>query len=170
MTTSDEVRGTVDDVASEQRIVLAPADHGWRTRGVPMAPFPARLRIDQEHEWLWHDVVVAEVVPPIALESVVDGVPLPRPEVRLMVGEARWLVAISYPLAFDRVRPSEVAGLLSAGPLYAATLVRELAGHLGRRWRTTLEEHGFSPAVGLPHDPRDLLRSGRVVAWPELAA
>jgi len=169
MTTPDAVRTSVEEVASEQRIALASAAADWTTRGVPMAPFPARLRIDHEGGRLWHDVVVAEVVPPVALGPVVDGVPLPRPEVRLVVGEARWLVAISYPLAFDRVRPSEVAGLLSAGPLYAATFVRELTGHLGKRWRATLEAHGFTAVGGFPHDPRDLLRSGRVVGWPDLA-
>lgn len=169
MTTPAEVRSTVDVVASEHGIALGPSGRDWTVRGVPLAPFPARLRLDAEQRVLWHDVVVAEVVPPVALEAVVEGVTLPRPEVRLMVGEARWLVAISYPLPFDRVRASEVAGLLSAGPLYAETLVRELTGHLGKRWRATLEEHGFVPGEGFPHDVRDLLRSGHVVPWPEIA-
>ena len=168
MTTSAEVRSIVDVAASDQGITLAPAGDAWTVRGVPLAPFPARLRFDEEQSLLWHDVVVAEVVPPVALESVVEGVALPQPEVRLMVGEARWLVAISYPLPFDRVRTSEVIGLLSAGPLYAATLAQELTGHLGKRWRATLEEHGFVAGTGFPHDPRELLRSGRVVEWPEI--
>ena len=169
MTMLADVRSTVDVVASEQEIRLEPAEVEWTVRGVPLAPFPARLRLDTVQGSLWHDVVVAEVVPPVALEAVLEGVSLPRPEVRLMVGEARWLVAISYPLPFDRVRASEVAGLLSAGPLYAETLVRELTGHLGKRWRTTLEEHGFVMGDGFPHDARELLRSGRIVPWPEIA-
>ena len=168
MVTPDEVRATVDVVAEEQRIALAPADDGWTVRGVPLAPFPARLRIDDERSALWHDVVVAEVVPPVAVEAVVEGIELPRPEVRLMVGEARWLVAISYPLPLDRFRASEVAGLLAAGPIYAVALASELTGHLGKRWRATLEEHGFVLGSGFPHDARDLLQSGAVVPWPEL--
>lgn len=166
--TLDEVRSAVAAAAEEQGIALAPADDGWTVRGVPLAPFPARLRIDDERAALWHDVVVAEVVPPVAVEAVVEGIALPRPEVRLMVGEARWLVAISYPLPFDRVRISEVAGLLAAGPLYAATLVSALTGHLGKRWRATLEAHGFVPGSGFSHDARELLRSGDVVPWLEL--
>lgn len=166
--TLDEVRSTVAAAAEEHGIALAPADDGWTVRGVPLAPFPARLRVDDERAALWHDVVVAEVVPPVAVEAVVEGIALPRPEVRLMVGEARWLVAISYPLPFDRVRISEVAGLLAAGPLYAATLVSALTGHLGKRWRATLEVHGFVPGSGFSHDARELLRSGDVVPWPEL--
>lgn len=169
MTTSAEVRSTVDAAASAQGITLAPGEDAWMVRGVPLAPFPARLRLDEEQRILWHDVVAAEVVPPVALGSVVEGIDLPQPEVRLMVGEARWLVAISFPLPFDRVRASEVAGLLSAGPLYATRLAHELTGHLGKRWRATLEAHGFVIGAGLPHDPRDLLRSGAVVAWPEIA-
>ena len=169
MTTPAEVRRIIDGAASEQGIALAPCEEAWTVRGVPLAPFPARLRLDEAQALVWHDVVAAEVVPPVALEAVVEGVALPQPEVRLMVGEARWLVAISYPLPFDRVRASEVVGLLSAGPLYAATLARELTGHLGKRWRATLEEHGFVAGSGFPHDPRDLLRSGHVVDWPEIA-
>ena len=166
--TPDGVRATVAAVADEQRIALAPADPGWTVRGVPLAPFPARPRIDDERGALWHDVVVAEVVPPVAVEAVVEGIALPRPEVRLMVGEARWLVAISYPLPLDRIHASEVAGLLAAGPLYAVALAAELTGHLGKRWRAMLDEHGFVAGEGFPYDARELLRSGTVMPWPEL--
>jgi len=169
MMTPDEVRGTVDAVACEHRIALAAAGDGWAARGVPLAPFPARLRLEEDRGLLWHDVVAAEVVPPVSLASVIEDIALPRPEVRLMVGEARWLVAISYPLPFDRVRAAEVVGLLNAGPLYAAALLHALTGHLGKRWRATLEEHGFVVGSGFPYDARRLLRSGQVVAWPELS-
>lgn len=168
LVTPDEVRTTVAAVAAEQRIALAPADNDWTVRGVPLAPFPARLRIDDERAVLWHDVVVAEVVPPVAVGPIVEGIVLPRPEVRLMVGEARWLVAISYPLPLDRFSAREVAGLIAAGPMYAAALASELSGHLGKRWRATLEEHGFVLGGGFPHDARDLLRNGVVVPWPDL--
>lgn len=164
----DGVRAAIDRTASEQGIALVPTEGSWIVRGVPLAPFPARLRIDERQGLLWHDVVAAEVVPPVSLAAVVEGIALPRPEVRLMVAEARRLVAISYPLALDAVRPSEVAGLLAAGPLYAAQLTVALAAHLGKRWRTMLQEHGFTADHGLPNDPRDLLRSGHVVPWPDL--
>lgn len=169
MTGSSDVRGTIDVAARAHGVALGEAAPGWAVRGVPLAPFPARLRVDEEGGVVWHDVVAAEVVPPVQLEAVVEGIELPRPEVRLMVGEARWLVAISYPLPRERVRDSEVVGLLSAGPLYAHALALALWGHLGKRWRATLEEHGFVPGSGLPGDPRDLLRAGRIVPWPELA-
>lgn len=158
----------VADVAAAERVALAPAEGGWTVRGVPLAPFPARLRIDVERSTLWHDVVAAEVVPPVAIEAVVEGIALPRPEVRLMVGEARWLVAISYPLPFVHLRAAEVAGLLAAGPLYATALAAALTGHLGKRWHATLAEHGFVRGTGFAHDPRDLLRTSRVVPWPAL--
>ena len=162
-----DVRAVVATAADAAGVALASADGAWSVRGVPLAPFPARLRIDVEQQVLWHDVVAAEVVPPAAVEAVVEGIALPRPEVRMMVGEARWMVAISYPLPRAHVSASEVAGLLSAGALYASVLAVELWGHLSRRWRTTLEEHGFAAGTGLAHDPRDLLR-GTVVEWPDV--
>ena len=164
------VRTSVDDVARARGIALGTAGDGWMTRGVPLAPFPARLRLDPEGATLWHDVVAAEVVPPVAVEAAVGEVDLPRPEVRLMVGEARWLVALSYPLPFARVRPSEVAGLLAAGPLYAAALAAALAGHLSRAWRDALAARGLLGADGPTADARDLLAAGTIVAWPELEA
>jgi hypothetical protein len=162
------VRATVDAAASAHGITLGAADEGWLVRGVPLAPFPARLRIDVAQRSLWHDVVAAEVVPPVAVEAIVEGIELPRPEVRLMLGEARWLVALSYPLPLDRVTTSEVVGLLAAGALYATALAVDLTGHLGKRWRADLGRHGFTPGSGFRHDPRDLLRRGEVVAWPEI--
>jgi len=169
MTGSSDVRGAIDEAARGHGVVLEDAGPDWVVRGVPLAPFPARLRLDPEGGVVWHDVVAAEVVPPVQVEAVVEGIELPRPEVRLMVGEARWLVALSYPLPLERARGSEVVGLLSAGPLYAHALVLALRGHLGKRWRATLEEKGFVPGQGLPGDPRDLLRTERIVPWPELA-
>lgn len=164
------VRASVDALARDRGIALGPAGDRWITREVPLAPFPARLRLDPEGTVLWHDVVAAEVVPPVAVEAAVGEVDLPRPEVRLMVGEARWLVALSYPLPFARVRPSEVAGLLAAGPLYAAALAGALAGHLSRAWRDTLVSHGLLGADGPTRDARDLLAAGAITAWPELEA
>jgi hypothetical protein len=166
----DERAGpTVDVLAAAATDSARPADDGWTVRGVPMAPFPARLRIDDERSALWHDVVAAEVVPPVAVEAVVEDIELPRPEVRLMVGEARWLVALSYPLPLARADASEVAGLLSAGPLYAARSRRPrwaprqaLACDARRAW--------VRRGQGFPHDPRDLLQGGAVVPWPELAS
>jgi len=163
-----QVRATVAEVARSQGIRLAAADEDWIVRGVPLAPFPARLRIDRDQQQLWHDVVAAEVVPPVAVEAIVEAIALPRPEVRLMVGEARWMVASSYPLPLERVTPSEVGGLLAAGALYAAALAVELTGHLGKRWRAALEQHGFRAGAGFTGDPRDLLRAGIVVDWPEI--
>lgn len=164
----DAVRATVAEAASSHGIVLGDAGTGWFVRGVPLAPFPARLRIDIEQRSLWHDVIAAEVVPPVGVEVVVEGIALPRPEVRLMVGDARWLVAISYPLPLDRVTSAEVVGLLAAGALYATALAVDLTGHLGKRWREEFEEHGFVPGEGFGHDPRDLLRRGTVVTWPAI--
>ncbi len=191
-----DARRTVAEASAAHGIALGPAEDAWTVRGVPLAPFPARLRIDAAQATLWHDVVAAEVVPPVAVEAIVEGIALPRPEVRLMVGEARWLVALSYPLPLDRVTPSEVVGLLAAGALYADALAKELTGHLGKRWRATLEEHGLLPAAaarpapgvgpaGAPRhsppeahtppedpedlrDPRDLLRRGTIVPWPDI--
>lgn len=163
----DDVRAIVADAAVTAGVQLVPAGRGWSVRGVPLAPFPARLRIDVEQQVLWHDVVAAEVVPPVAVEAVVQGIVLPRPEVRMMVGEARWMVAISYPLPRAHVTTSEVAGLLAAGALYASALAVELWGHLSRRWRTSLEDHGFVAGAGLPDDPRDLLH-GDVLGWPDV--
>lgn len=163
-----QVRRTVAEAAHVRGILLGPADEDWLVRGVPLAPFPARLRIDLDEQLLWHDVVAAEVVPPVAVEAIVEGIDLPRPEVRLMVGEARWMVALSYPLPLARATASEVVGLLGAGALYATALTVDLFGHVGKRWRAALEEHGFRPSVGFDHDPRDLLRGGVVVAWPEI--
>ena len=163
----DDVRATVAAAAEAAGVPLAPHDGAWSVLAVPLAPFPARLRIDVEQRVLWHDVVAAEVVPPAAVEAVVEGITLPRPEVRMMVGEAQWMVAISYPLPRANVTTSEVTGLLSAGALYASALAVELWGHLSRRWRATLEQHGFVAGTGLAHDPRDLLR-GAVVEWPDV--
>ena len=170
METAEAVRASVDEVAAARGVALAPAEDGWTTRGVPLAPFPARLRIDADAALLWHDVVAAEVVPPVAVEAAVAEVDLPRPEVRLMVGEARWLVALSYPLPFARVRPSEVAGLLAASPLFAGALATALVGHLSRAWRDTLMQRGLLPGSDPAVDPRDLLRGGTVLPWPELDA
>lgn len=166
MTTVEHVRRTVAEATAAMRVALSDADDGWDVCGVPLAPFPARLRLDAEQQALWHDVVVAEVVPPVAVEAVVDDIDLPRPEVRLMVGEARWMVAISYPLPYASVTTSEVSGLLGAGALYATALAVGLTGHLGKQWRSLLEAQGFVPGVGPAGDPRELLRSGIVVAWP----
>jgi hypothetical protein len=188
-----DARRTVAEASAAHGIALGPAEDAWTVRGVPLAPFPARLRIDAAQATLWHDVVAAEVVPPVAVEAIVAGIALPSPEVRLMVGEARWLVALSYPLPLDRVTPSEVVGLLAAGALYADALAKELTGHLGKRWRATLEEHGLLPAAAARpasgagpgsgagpagarpptppedlRDPRDLLRRGIIVAWPDI--
>jgi hypothetical protein len=168
MELSEQIRAVVAEAASRSGVVLAPAEPGGLVHGVPMAPFPARLRFDVESQVLWHDVVAAEVVPPVAVEAVVEDVPLPRPEVRLMVGEARWMVALSYPLPFARASTTEVTGLLSAGALYAAALCVALGGHLAKAWRATLAEHGFVPGEGFTHDPRDLLQRGRVVGWPSI--
>jgi len=162
------VRRTVADAACLHGIELGPAEDAWLVRGVPLAPFPARLRIDGDQELLWHDVVAAEVVPPVAVEASLDGIVLPRPEVRLMIGEARWMVALSYPLPLARVTTSEVVGLLGAGALYATALAGALSGHLSRGWRARLEEHGFVAGSGPSHDPRDLLRQAAVVAWPDV--
>ena len=164
----DRVRASVDEAARASGIVLETSTDTWSVRGVPLRPFPARLRLDVEQQVLWHDVVAAEVVPPVAVEAIVEGIDLPRPEVRLMVGEAQWMVAISYPLPCMRVTTHEVVGLLSAGALYAARLVVDLEGHLSKRWRATLEAHGYRPGVGFPHDPRELLRQGVVLTWPDV--
>jgi len=161
-------RTTVAAAAAANGVLLGPADEDWLVRGVPLAPFPARLRIDGDQQVLWHDVVAAEVVPPVGVEAVVEGIALPRPEVRLMIGEARWMVAFSYPLPLARITPHEVIGLLAAGSLYATALARDLFGHLGKRWREALAGHGFDATTGFAHDPRDLLRAGVVVAWPEI--
>lgn len=163
----DDVRATVEAAADAAGVQLASAASGWPVRAVPLAPFPARLRIDVEQQVLWHDVVAAEVVPPAAVEAVVEDIALPRPEVRMMVGEAQWMVAISYPLPRASVTTSEVTGLLSAGALYASALAVDLWGHLSRRWRASLEAHGFVAGVGSARDPRDLLR-GAVVDWPDI--
>jgi hypothetical protein len=162
------VRALVAEAARTNGIGLTDTDEEWSVRGIALAPFPARLRLDADQRLLWHDVVAAEVVPPVAVEAVVERIDLPRPEVRLMVGEARWMIAISYPLPFEHATEREVVGLLSAGALYAAVLARDLDGHLGKRWRSMLEQHGFVPGVGFPHDARDLLRRGSVVAWPDI--
>ena len=162
----DEVRETAASAADAAGVPLASAAAGWWVRGVPLAPFPARLRIDVEQQVLWHDVVAAEVVPPVGVEAVVDGIELPRPEVRMMVGEARWMVALSYPLPLARVTDGEVGGLLAAGALYATALAVGLGGHLSRGWRAELEAHGFVVGTGFPHDPRDLLGRGISVPWP----
>jgi hypothetical protein len=164
----DAVRATVAAAAEGHGIALGPAPAAWTVRDVPLAPFPARLRLDAERALLWHDVVAAEVVPPVAVEAVVDAIPLPRPEVRLMVGEARWMVALSYPLPFPDVTVAEVVGLLSAGALYATALAVDLDGHVGKRWRASLEAYGFVPGAGFGHDPRDLLRRARAVPWPAI--
>jgi hypothetical protein len=140
----------------------------WRVAAVPLGPFPARLRLDVEQGVVWHDVIAAEVVPPVDVEGAVEGVAFPRPEVRIMLGQARWLVALSYPLPFGRLTADEVLGLLGAGALYATALAQQLAGHLGSRWRTELEAFGFSSDGGFGHDPRDLLRSGAPREWPDL--
>jgi hypothetical protein len=172
-----DVAGKVLAVAAAHGIALepvAPAGSGpvspstWHVAAVPLGPFPARLRIDDEQQVLWHDVVAAEVVPPVDVEGAVAGVAFPRPEVRLMLGQARWLVALSYPLPFARTTTDEVLGLLGAGPLYATALVQQLTGHLGSRWRTELEAWGFTRDAGFGHDPRDLLRSGTPREWPDL--
>ncbi len=163
-----QVRRLVDEAAAGIGVRLEPVADTWVVRGVPMAPFPARLRIDAEQEMLWHDVVAAEVVPPVALEAVVDDIPIPRPEVRLMVGEARWMVALSYPLPLARATTTEIVGLLSAGALYAAALAVALTGHLAKQWRATLLEHGFTPGEGFAADPRGLLTGGAIVAWPRI--
>jgi hypothetical protein len=133
---------------------------------VPLGPFPARLRIDTETGVLWHDVVAAEVVPPVAVEPAVEAVELPRPEVRLMVASTSWMVALSYPLPLARLTASEVVGLLGAGALYATALTGQLVGHHGKRWAAELANHGFTRDEGFGHDPRDLLRSGSVAPWP----
>lgn len=168
----DAVRATVDRAARDLGVALGPAlgpEVGpWTVRDVPLAPFPARLRIDLEAGALWHDVVAAEVVPPVGVEAVVDGIELPRPEVRMMVGEARWMVALSYPLPLDRVTEREVAGLLAAGALYATALAVGLGGHLSKGWRAELEAHGLVAGSGFPHDPRDLLQRGVCVPWPAI--
>jgi len=161
----------VAEVAQRTGIVLEPdvtTGPGWRVAGVPMGPFPARLRLDDERDVVWHDVVAAEVVPPVGVEAIVADIPYPRPEIRLMVGEARWLVALSYPLALAAVTVDELLGLLGAGALYATALVQGLDGHVGKHWRARLEEHGYDPARGFPHDPRDLLKLGIVRQWPQL--
>lgn len=163
----DDVRATVAAAAAAIDMPLEDVDGAWSVKGVPLAPFPARLRFDVDQQVLWHDVVAAEVVPPAGVEAAVEGIPLPRPEVRMMIGEAQWMVAISYPLPWANVTTSEVTGLLSAGPLYASALAVELWGHLSRRWRATLETHGFVAGSGFAHDPRDLLR-GDVVDWPDV--
>jgi len=165
---SDAVRATVDRAASTRGIVLAPAPADWTVRGVPLAPFPARLRLDPHDGMLWHDVVAAEVVPPVGVAAVVEDIDLPRPEVRMMVGEARWMVALSYPLPLGRVTDTEVHGLLAAGALYASALAVALTGHLGKRWVAALGEYGFAPGVGFGHDPRDLLRGDHVLPWPDI--
>ncbi len=168
MEQSAQVRTVVAESASGSGVTLGPLEAGGVVRGVAMAPFPARLRFDDEAQLLWHDVVAAEVVPPVAVEAIVEDIVLPRPEVRLMVGEARWMVALSYPLPFGRVTPTEVGGLLSAGALYAAALCVALGGHLAKQWRATLLDHGFATGTGFAHDPRDLLRTGSIVAWPSI--
>lgn len=164
----ERVRRVVDEATLVHGIVLGAAVERWSVRGVPLSPFPARLRLDGDRHTLWVDVIAAEVVPPVAVEAVVEGIPLPRPEVRLMVGEARWLVAISYPLPFARITAHEVVGLLSAGALYATALVIDLEGHLGKRWRATLDGSGFTSRIGFEHDPRDLLHRGAVLPWLEV--
>jgi hypothetical protein len=177
-TLGDE-RGSLD-LADLRRLVLAATRSGgitivpegsevepWTIAAVPLGPFPARLRIDAEAGVLWHDVVAAEVVPPVAVEPAIAAVPLPRPEVRLMLASTSWMVALSYPLPLARVTPSEVLGLLSAGALYATALTAELSGHHGKRWRAALAEHGVSVGVGSGHDPRDLLRGRHVAPWPQ---
>jgi len=168
MAAPEFVRTTVAEAARAHGVLLGPAEDGWSVRGVPLAPFPARLRIDPDQGLLWHDVVAAEVVPPVTVDAIVAGIALPRPEVRLMVGEARWMVALSYPLPFGRVTTTEVIGLLSAGALYATALAVDLMGHLSRGWRATLETHGISTPAGPAHDPRDLLRTSSVVTWPDI--
>jgi len=168
MEQSAQVRTVVADTASRSGVALGPAEPDWIVRAVPMAPFPARLRLDLEQGLLWHDVVAAEVVPPVAVEAIVEDIALPRPEVRLMVGEARWMVALSYPLPFARATATEVTGLLSAGALYAAALCVALGGHLATQWRATLAEHGFVAGEGFADDPRDLLGAGTIVAWPSI--
>ena len=163
---ADAARATVERSARALGVDLGPAPERWTVRDVPLAPFPARLRVDLDAGVLWHDVVAAEVVPPVGVEAVVDGIELPRPEVRMMVGEARWMVALSYPLPLARVTDGEVGGLLAAGALYATALAVGLGGHLSRGWRAELEAHGFVVGTGFPHDPRDLLGRGISVPWP----
>lgn len=164
----EQIRTIVTDAASRSGVALGPGGPDWIVRGVPMAPFPARLRFDLDEGLLWHDVVAAEVVPPVAVEAIVEDIALPRPEVRLMVGEARWMVALSYPIPFARVTTTEITGLLSAGALYAAALCVALGGHLAKQWRATLDAHGFVAGEGFRNDPRDLLRAGTIVDWPSI--
>jgi hypothetical protein len=169
----DDVRRVVMESAAAAGIALAPVPSGgqescagWTLAGVPLGPFPARLRIDVGTGALWHDVVAAEVVPPVAVEHAIAEIDLPRPEVRLMVASTSWMVALSYPLALTQVTPSEVLGLLGAGALYAAALTAQLTGHHGKRWSQDLAGHGFTREAGFGHDPRDLLRGNRVAPWP----
>ena len=165
----EDVRRVVLATADAAGIALGPVpvpEAVWTLAGVPLGPFPARLRLDVESGVLWHDVVAAEVVPPVAVEPAVEAIDLPRPEVRLMVASTSWMVALSYPLPHTRVTSSEVLGLLGAGALYATALTGQLSGHHGSRWAAALAGYGFTRAAGFGHDPRDLLRSGHVVPWP----
>ncbi len=162
-----EVRRLVVDAAAAHGIRLPAGHDDWDVCPVPLAPFPARLRLDVAQRIVWHDVVAAEVVPPVVVERVVEDIALPRPEVRLMVGEAQWMAALSYPLPFDRATAPEVGGLLAAGALYAAALALALEGHASRRWRATLQEAAFRPGHGFPFDPRTLLQ-GTVADWPDI--
>lgn len=173
-----DVAEAVSRIAQAHGVVLVPEQAvqsgsmepsaPWRVAAVPLGPFPARLRLDAEQGVVWHDVIAAEVVPPVDVEGAVEDVAFPRPEVRIMLGQARWLVALSYPLPFDRITTDEVLGLLGAGALYATALAQQLAGHLGSRWRTELEAFGFSSSGGFGHDPRQLLRTGTPREWPDL--
>jgi len=164
-----DVRRIVLAASESAGIALEPQaapDDAWTLAGVPLGPFPARLRLDADAGVLWHDVVAAEVVPPVAVGPAVEAVDLPRPEVRLMVASTSWMVALSYPLPGDRITSSEVVGLLGAGALYATSLTSQLVGHHGKRWAAELAAYGFTRDEGFGHDPRDLLRNGRVAPWP----
>lgn len=165
----EDVRRTVLAASEAAGVALDPVPvlgAAWTLAGVPLGPFPARLRLDADTGVVWHDVVAAEVVPPVAVEPAVEAIELPRPEVRLMIASTCWMVALSYPLPHTRVTSSEVLGLLGAGALYATALTGQLSGHHAKRWTAELARYGFTREAGFGHDPRDLLRSARVAPWP----
>ncbi len=164
-----DVRRAVLDAAGRAGIALLPEvtpSPEWSVVGVPLGPFPARLRLDTEAGVLWHDVIAAEIVPPVTVESAVEAIALPQPEIRLLLFSTSWMVALSYPLPFEHLTSVEVVGLLGAGALYATALTTELTGHHGRRWASVLAAHGFTSETGFGHDPRDLLRRPGVAPWP----
>lgn len=144
---------------SNQAWIDAGGEPGWTKARFGMGPWAARLVIDADQGTVIAEVELPGVANTERIESVVDALPFPGPQVTYSLDPDPVVVTLTYAQPLAGLDPQKALSLLGASALAASHIARglwwDLAGHEQQR----LSAFGFAMDGSFNANPPALLNA-----------